>query len=328
MPWALEESKLLGLFGLLELKAAGGNASEDVLAAIRSENAASAARGAAMAGANNSGSIFVLPLFGLMSYRASMMNDISGGARGTSLDAWTAQFKQALNDPRISAIVIVAASPGGSVDGCQEAADLVFSARGKKPVTAIADTTAASACFWVISGASEIVVTPSGQVGSIGVFCAHEDDSEALKKQGVKVSLISAGAFKTEGNAFQPLGDEARAAMQGMVDDYYGMFARSVARGRGVSVADVRGGMGQGRMVTAQRAVALKMADRVGTLDSVLAKYGISSGGGNTRALAAPGISAQMQRRRDQLRIAQAENIEVRAANFGSARDRGHGGGF
>jgi hypothetical protein len=55
-----------------------------------------------------------------------------------------------------------------------------------------------------------------------------------------------------------------------MVDEYYGMFVTDVAKGRGVSVQDVRGGYGQGRVVSAREAVAQGMADRVGTIDQVV----------------------------------------------------------
>jgi ClpP class serine protease len=61
---------------------------------------------------------------------------------------------------------------------------------------------AASAAYWIATAADEVVVTPSGQVGSIGVFATHEDISKALDMEGIKVSLISAGKYKTEGTPF------------------------------------------------------------------------------------------------------------------------------
>jgi signal peptide peptidase SppA len=134
----------------------------------------------------------------------------------------------------------------------------------------VANTLAASAAYWLASAASELVVTPSGEVGSIGVFAIHEDYSAALDRVGVKVSLISAGKYKTEGNPFEPLGEEAQAAVQGTVNDYYDMFIRAVARGRGVSQADVIAGFGEGRVVMAEQAVRLGMADRVATIDEVI----------------------------------------------------------
>jgi capsid assembly protease len=100
----------------------------------------------------------------------------------------------------------------------------------------------------------------------------HEDISGLLEQQGVAVNLITAGKYKVEGNPFEPLNEEARSAIQGRVDEYYGMFTADVARNRGVSVGQVREGFGEGRVVGAETAVSLGMADRVAKLDQVLSE--------------------------------------------------------
>jgi hypothetical protein len=93
---------------------------------------------------------------------------------------------------------------------------------------------------------------PSADVGSIGVYAAHVDASAAARRRGLKYTLISAGKFKVEGNPFEPLSDEARAAMQASVDEFYAMFTSDVAKNRDVSVKDVRNGYGEGRVLTAK----------------------------------------------------------------------------
>jgi ClpP class serine protease len=99
-----------------------------------------------------------------------------------------------------------------------------------------------------------------------------------LERAGVKVTLVGAGKYKTDGNSFEPLSDSARAELQGRVDDFYRMFLQSVAASRGDTQANVRAGYGQGRCVTALGAVRAKLADRVGTLDAVLQEFGIRRG--------------------------------------------------
>src|SRR3990167_5725158 len=121
----------------------------------------------------------------------------------------------------------------------------------------------ASAALWIGAAADEIVITPGGEIGSGGVYGMHMDFSEADAKAGVKTTLISAGKFKTEGNEFEPLSDEARAAFQKRIDEMYGMFVASLARSRGVSAATVRHGFGEGGMVGAKQALELGMADRI-----------------------------------------------------------------
>jgi ClpP class serine protease len=107
-------------------------------------------------------------------------------------------------------------------------------------------------------------------VGSIGVFAVHRDISVGLEKEGIKVSIIKEGRFKMEGNPYEPLTEEARAAIQESVSEAYDMFVKAVARNRGVKAAAVRNGFGEGRMVSAQKAVDLGMADRVSTLNETV----------------------------------------------------------
>ena len=223
----------------------------------------------------SSGAIGVIPVYGTIAKRMDMMMESSGG---TSTDRVAADLRAMLADPQVGSIILDIDSPGGSVSGVAELADEIRAAREQKPIVAVANTFAASAAYWIASAASEIVVAPSGQVGSIGVFTIHEDISKMLEAEGVNPTIISAGKFKTEGNPFAPLDPEAEKAIQEQVDAYYAMFIGAVAKGRGVSIADVRGGFGQGRMVMARDAVKLGMADRVDTIEGTIMR--LAKGGG------------------------------------------------
>jgi signal peptide peptidase SppA len=204
----------------------------------------------------------------------------------TSTDEVAAAVRRAAADSNVTSIVLLVDSPGGGVMGVQECADVVYAARKVKPVVAVADSLAASAAFWIASQASEVVVTPGGMVGSVGVVGVHEDHSEELAKEGVKVSLVSAGRFKTEANEYEPLDAAAREEMQKTCDAYYSMFVAAVARGRKVSVEKARGAaFGEGRVVMAADAVKRGMADRVATLYDVLAEIGPAGKRPRTAAL-------------------------------------------
>ena len=220
------------------------------------------------------GNVALIPVYGVISHRMNLMSNFSGG---TSVEKLTAQFRQALNDPNVKAIVMDIDSPGGSVDGVPELADEIAAGAKQKKVVAVANTMAASAAYWLACSAGELVCVPSGAVGSIGVFGTHQDVSEAAAKEGVKTTFVSAGKYKVEGNPYEPLSDEARAALQSTVDTFYEMFAKGVAKGRGVKVQAVKDGYGQGRMVTAANALGEGMVDRVETLDQTLARFGVST---------------------------------------------------
>lgn len=190
---------------------------------------------------------------------------------GTPLAQFRAQFARAVNDPNVSSIVMDIDSPGGVVDHIPETAAMVRSARERKPISAVANTDAASAAYWIASQANELYVTPSGAAGSIGVFTAHRDMSGALEKMGIKTTLISAGKYKTEGNPFGPLSKEAKSSIQETIDSIYGQFVDDVAAGRNATAAEVRRGYGEGRMLLANEAVKAHLADGISTLEEVVA---------------------------------------------------------
>jgi signal peptide peptidase SppA len=278
--WAILPAKLAAIIEVVELRADGVEFGAEEI-----EQRIGAARGGPQA-RTAGGAVAVLPLYGTIVQRAGMMTDYSGG---TSTELFAQQFRAVMADNTIGAVVIEVDSPGGSVDGVPELADEVYRSRGDKPIVASVNSMSASAAYWITSSCDEVCVTPSGEVGSIGVFAMHQDVSRAYDSLGVTHTFVSAGKYKTEGNPYEPLSDEARGAIQARVDDYYGMFVRAVARGRGVTPDDVRGGFGQGRVVGAREAVQMGMADRVETLPDTLARLARrrATPNGNQAALAA-----------------------------------------
>jgi signal peptide peptidase SppA len=163
-------------------------------------------------------------------------------------------------------------SPGGVTDLVPETAAEIRAARERKPITAVANTMAASAAYWLASQASEVVVTPSGWLGSIGVYMLHVDWSGNNAQIGVKPTYISAGKYKTEGNPEEPLSESAREHMQEDVDRFYSMFLSDVALGRGVDVETVRADFGEGRVLLAEPSLQAGMADRVETFEDAVAR--------------------------------------------------------
>ena len=211
----------------------------------------------------------VIPIRGVIAHRMNAMEESSGG---TSTEGIGAMLRQVAADESISTIIYDIDSPGGTVPGVQELAAQMFALRGVKKQIAQVNSLAASAAYWLAAQCDEIVSLPSGSAGSIGVYAVHQDVSEALANAGVKMTLVKAGKHKTEGNPFEPLSEEALATLQTRVDDAYTQFVRDVARGRGVSAAEVRSGFGEGRVLPAKEAKAAGLIDRIGTLDETLAR--------------------------------------------------------
>jgi signal peptide peptidase SppA len=272
-PWALMPERLNAVAAVLARWSRNTPASEDVMQRIAADRSAREVRRQSnqVNGGGAGNGIAVLSLYGMVTQRGNMVDDVSGPG-SVSTQQFAASLRQALTDESVSQILIDIDSPGGSVYGVAELADEIISARAQKPVIAIANSLAASAAYWIGACASEFYVTPGGEVGSIGVWQAHQDYSKAMDEAGVKTTLISAGKFKVEGNPYTPLDEDAQAFMQSRVDDYYAAFTKAVAKGRGVSIAQVRDGMGQGRVLGAEAALASNMVDGIASLDDVVRK--------------------------------------------------------
>lgn len=287
LAWALEQPwavtpRMLSIFqGIMAERLTGNIPSAEVIAgriAEERELHAAERRGAAVAGA-----VAVLPIYGVIMQRADVMMEMSGG---TSTEALAKRFRALLNDPSVASIVLDIDSPGGGVYGVAEFAEEIYKARGQKRVVAVADSMAASAAYWIGTAAEELVVTPGGEVGSIGVYMLHEDWSAAYEMAGVKPTVIKFGENKAEGIDVEPLSESAMEHFQERVNQYGEAFVAAVAKHRGVSKSTVMKDFGQGMVFGAKDAVRLKMADRIATLDETVARLagGRSSGAG--RALA------------------------------------------
>jgi len=255
---------------LLERWASGMRLSSEQISAAVGNAPQAAAERREQVRASGGGGVAILPVYGVLTHRAYAANSVSTPM--TSTETLAAAVRSAVNNPDVGALVLDIDSPGGSVFGVQELGDTIYKLRNVKPIVAVANAQAASGAYWVASQATEIVVTPSGAVGSLGAFMAHTDNSAKYAADGVKKTYVYAGKYKVEGNDAGPLEGEGLVHAQSMVDSFYSAFVRSVARGRDVSVDAARGpNFGEGRMVLARQAVAHGMADRIAPLDDVVA---------------------------------------------------------
>ncbi len=274
-PWLIQPKAMRAIVEVLELRLEGGRLGEDEIA----ERLAIARRDAGPRnGGRRAGAVAVLPVYGVVAQRANLMTEMSGG---TSIESLQRQFREAMADPEVTGILLDVDSPGGSAAGVPEFGEEIRAARGQKPIAAVSNSLMASAAYWIGSQADELVVTPSSLTGSIGVVMAHEDWSGFEEKAGIKTTLVFAGEHKVETYDTVPLSDDAKAYLQALVDDLYGMFVKAVATGRGVSAATVRESFGQGRVLTPKDAVAVGMADRVGTFEDAARR--LASGKVQTR---------------------------------------------
>jgi len=253
-PWAITEAKLDTIVGVLLLKQSGGEVSADVrekIVAEAEERKANLQRSV--------GKIGVMGIYGTLSHRPSIFS--SGGLSAMEIRE---KAKALAADEDIAEVILDVDSQGGSVFGLPEAARAIYELRKVKPVTAVINTQAHSAAYFLASQASEIVSTESGYTGSIGVILPVVDDSE----EEANVTYIKAGKYKAEG--YEAPTEDYKEHMQGIVDKFYSQFVNAVARGRGIDADKVQSDFGQGRSFLAEEAMERGMVDRISSFDEVI----------------------------------------------------------
>jgi signal peptide peptidase SppA len=166
-------------------------------------------------------------------------------------------------DPDVIGIVYDHNTYGGEAAGCFEcSADLKQLANGK-PTLAVVDSNSYSAGMALAVGADQIVVTPSGGVGSIGVVAMHVSYEKMLEDVGLKVTFIHGGAHKVDGNPYEDLPDAVKADIQKSIDKSYSAFVSLVAKGRKMDEKAVRAT--EARTFRAEDALSLGLIDAVAT---------------------------------------------------------------
>jgi ClpP class serine protease len=208
------------------------------------------------------GATAVIPITGPIFRYANLFTEISGA---TSLEILARDFQAALDAPTVEQIVLSINSPGGQSTGIAEFAGLVRAS--PKPVTAYVGDLAASAAYWIAAAAGEIVASPTALFGSIGVVMTYQPPTVRPGEQPTVEIVSSVSPLKRA----DPTTEAGRGEAQRIVDHLAAVFVADVADYRGVSQDTVIADFGRGSLLVGQYAVAAGMADRTGSLQSLIA---------------------------------------------------------
>jgi len=210
------------------------------------------------------GGIGHLPILGPLVQRGDWLTGLFGIA---SYDDIAAAAEAAFTDPGTRGVLMEIDSPGGEVAGLFDLADRLEALKAEtgKPLWAIAREQALSASYAIASVADRLLVTQTGEVGSVGVIAVHVDQSAHDQAEGRKYTLIHAGAKKADGNPHIPLSPEALADIQADVDDLYARLVARVARARGMTPEAIAAT--EAAIYRGQHAVAAGLADGISTLE-------------------------------------------------------------
>lgn len=183
------------------------------------------------------GGVAVIEVSGTLVQKLGTLRPYSGM---TGYDGIRQNFLMAIEDPDVQAIVLNIDSPGGEVSGAFDLVDLIYGARGEKPIWAILDESAYSAAYAIASAADVITVPRTGGTGSIGVIWMHVDWSQALQGAGLQVTFLTFGDTKADGHPEIPLSPGARDRFQADIDTMGELFVETVARNRNIAAEVVR----------------------------------------------------------------------------------------
>jgi len=187
------------------------------------------------------------------------------------------QINEFADSNGIRAVVLRIDTPGGSVAPSQEIYQAVRELRKKKKVVVSMGSVAASGGYLIAVAADRIVANPGTITGSISAVMHYANVEELLKKVGVRSSVIKSGKFKDIGSPVREMTAEERSLIQGIVDDIYDQFVRTVSENRKIPLSKIVQ-LADGRVFTGRQAKELGLIDDLGGLQDAVLLAGRLSG--------------------------------------------------
>ncbi|MCH2111058.1 MAG: signal peptide peptidase SppA, partial [Polyangiaceae bacterium] len=186
-------------------------------------------------------------------------------------------IKRAREDRSVSAIVLRVETGGGSA----MAADVIWRelelTKKKKPVVVSMGSAAASGGYYISAPGTYIYANPLTITGSIGIFYGKADVGGLLRKIGVNVETFRTSPHADAESIFRPFTNSERKTLSTKIEQFYGLFLKRVAEGRGLRVEDVDA-VGRGRVWTGRQALEHRLVDDLGGLRQALAKARVLGG--------------------------------------------------
>ena len=173
-------------------------------------------------------------------------------------------------DPAVKATVLRVNSPGGSVLAAEKILAEVQLLQAKMPVVASYGDYAASGGYWISAGCDKIYTNATTLTGSIGVFSMIPDFQKVIqKKLHVGMTHINSNKHSDMYKLMRPLDGAEVKYMQKSIEKIYDRFTGLVADGRDMTVPEVDR-IAQGRVWSGSEAVAINLADEIGTLEDAI----------------------------------------------------------
>jgi signal peptide peptidase SppA len=215
--------------------------------------------------------VAVIPVQGPLSKGSSLMSFLFGGG---SMRGIGENIKAALADTMVNTIILDVDSPGGTVDGSEELAELIYQSRGIKPIKAYTDGDMMSGAYWIASAADEIFISgDTTMVGSVGVVGTHVDQSEWEKSMGEKWTEITSGPYKRAVSYHKPLDEKGTQYMQEQIDYLARVFTETaLIRNRKMDEKQAAA-VSEARIYIGKQAIEAGLVDGVSSMTELIGKY-------------------------------------------------------
>ena len=177
----------------------------------------------------------------------------------------------------IAGVVLHVDSPGGSAVASDILARAVQRLTQEKPVVAVFGDVAASGGYYLAAPAQEVIARAGTITGSIGVVGGKIVVGAALERIGVHGELVAAGPdadLFAPWSAFTP---DQRLRFRASLQRTYDRFIDVVAAGRRVPASAIEP-HAQGRVWTGRQAMELGLVDRLGGLETGIARLRLLAG--------------------------------------------------
>jgi protease IV len=176
----------------------------------------------------------------------------------------------AFEDKGTKAVVLLINSPGGSPVQAGIVYDEIRRLEGKYkiPVYAVAEDICASGAYYIAAAANKIFVNKASMVGSIGVIMDGFNFTDLIKKIGIERRVLTAGRNKNLMDPFSKQSPEQTEQLQSMLNEVHQQFIDAVVLGRGKRLKITKDTF-SGLIWTGQDAIAMGLADNLGSLDYV-----------------------------------------------------------
>ncbi|MEH6467864.1 MAG: signal peptide peptidase SppA, partial [Porticoccus sp.] len=185
-------------------------------------------------------------------------------------DSLSALLKQARDDEQLEALVLRIDSPGGSAFASEVIRQEVALTRQTGiPVIVSMGSVAASGGYWIAMGADQVWASPTTITGSIGVFGVIPTFEDSLTALGIHSDGVGTTTMADFFRLDRPMSPQAKEVIQSGVNHVYDRFLSLVAEARNRTPDEIHE-VAQGRVWTGEKALALGLVDKLGSLQQAI----------------------------------------------------------